>query len=88
MSDMVVNGVILNESISEHLRSLQDWEAKFLSELLDDAIGFRLGNSSFFEDDAKKFVGVLTTLHTARIQFLELIPDKRSEENKPKGGEK
>lgn len=86
MNDMTINGVVLNESISEHLRSLQDWEAKSLAGLLDDAIGFMLGNSSFFEDDARNFVEVLATLHNARIQFLELIPNMCLEDNKSKGG--
>ena len=66
MDNTTVNGIVLNDSISNCLLKLQNNRAASLAELLDDSIGFLL-----------EFLDVLATLHNARTEFLGLIPNQK-----------
>lgn len=77
MDNTTVNGIVLNDSISNCLLKLQNNRAASLAELLDDSIGFLLEYSGYFYDNSKTFLDVLATLHNARTEFLGLIPNQR-----------
>ena len=74
---LTVNGIVLNDSISNCLLKLQNNRAASLAELLDDSIGFLLEYSGYFYDNSKTFLDVLATLHNARTEFLGLIPNQK-----------
>ena len=77
MDNTTVNGIVLNDSISNCLLKLQNNRAASLAELLDDSIGFLLEYSGYFYDNSKTFLDVLATLHNARTEFLGLIPNQK-----------
>lgn len=77
MKNVTVNEIVLNESISKNLLSLQKFRAASLAELLDDSIGFLLENNNCFFDKPQAFLDVLATLHDARTEFLGLIPNEK-----------
>ena len=72
-----VNGIVLDDSISNCLLKLQNNRAASLAELLDDSIGFLLEYSGYFYDNSKTFLDILATLHNARTEFLGLIPNQK-----------
>ena len=76
MDNTTVNGIVLDDSISNCLLKLQNNRAASLAELLDDSIGFLLEYSGYFYDNSKTFLDVLATLHNARTEFLGLIPNR------------
>ena len=77
MDNTTVNGIVLDDSISNCLLKLQNNRAASLAELLDDSIGFLLEYSGYFYDNSKTFLDVLATLHNARTEFLGLIPKQK-----------
>ena len=77
MDNTTVNGIVLDDSISNCLLKLQNNRAASLAELLDDSIGFLLEYSGYFYDNSKTFLDVLATLHNARSEFLGLIPNQK-----------
>ena len=77
MDNTTVNGIVLDDSISNCLLKLQNNRAASLAELLDDSIGFLLEYSGYFYDNSKTFLDVLATLHNARTEFLGLIPNQK-----------
>ena len=84
MDNTTVNGIVLNDSISNCLLKLQNNRAASLAELLDDSIGFLLEYSGYFYDNSKTFLDVLATLHMKKpIGFRSYQndeePDKRDE---------
>lgn len=76
MNTTKVNGVVLNDKISKNLSILQDNYAHALASGLDDAIGFLLEDSSSSNSEPKALINVLCTLHNARTEFLNLIPEE------------
>ena len=76
MDNTTVNGIVLDDSISNCLLKLQNNRAASLAELLDDSIGFLLEYSGYFYDNSKTFLDILATLHNARTEFLGLIPNQ------------
>ena len=77
MDNTTVNGIVLDDSISNCLLKLQNNRAASLAELLDDSIGFLLEYSGYFYDNSKTFLDILATLHNARTEFLGLIPNQK-----------
>lgn len=69
MDNTTVNGIVLDDSISNCLLKLQNNRAASLAELLDDSIGFLLEYSGYFYDNSKTFLDILATLHNARTEF-------------------
>ena len=59
MDNTTVNGIVLDDSISNCLLKLQNNRAASLAELLDDSIGFLLEYSGYFYDNSKTFLDVL-----------------------------
>lgn len=47
MTETIINGVVLDDSIAKRLSDLQNGQATFLANLLDDSIGFLLEYNSF-----------------------------------------
>lgn len=80
MKDTNINGVILNEDISQRLAKLQNGNAKSLASFLDDATRFLLDNYQFFDGNEKDLLDVLCTLHTVRTEILGLIPEEKGGE--------
>lgn len=74
MNAAYVNGVVLNECISNKLGELQQGYAVAIAEGLDNAIGFLLEKTYIEDSDPKELLGVLSTLHNARIELLALVP--------------
>lgn len=71
-----VNGIVLNEQISENLYKLQDGYADALACEIDEAISFLLENRSMLVEDSNELLNILGTLHCARVEFLGLIPQR------------
>lgn len=71
-----VNGIVLNEQISENLCKLQDGYADVLACEIDEAISFLLENRSMLADDGNELLNILGTLHYAKVEFLGLIPQR------------
>lgn len=71
-----INGVVLNERISENLVKLQDGYASVLASGLNDVIGFLLENRVSFDGDSKEILNVLETLYYARTELMALVPQK------------
>lgn len=59
MTETIINGVVLDDSIAKRLSDLQNGQATFLANLLDDSIGFLLEYNSFFTNNSSGFVDVL-----------------------------
>lgn len=74
MNANVVNGVVLNDTISEELALLQGGYARVIADELDESIGFLLEQSSYFDDKPKVFLDLLKLLHVSRTVLLNLIP--------------
>ncbi len=55
MDNTTVNGIVLDDSISNCLLKLQNNRAASLAELLDDSIGFLLEYSGYFYDNSKRW---------------------------------
>lgn len=70
-----LNGIILDDSITKRLSSLQQGYADAIVSGLDYAIGFILENVDSSDLDPKKLINVLGSLHNARTELLGLIPD-------------
>ena len=77
MDNTTVNGIVLNDSISNCLLKLQNNRAASLAELLDDSIGFLLEYSGYFYDNSKTFLDVLAIGFRSYQNDEE--PDKRDE---------
>lgn len=80
MTETNVNGVVLDDSIAKRLSNLQNGQAAFLANLLDDSIGFLLEYNNFFTDNSSGFVNVLAVLHHARTELLGIVPEKKGGE--------
>ena len=74
MSATIVNGVIIDDTISKALIGLQEWYADALATGLDGAIGFLLENSNYLNGDDRELLNVLGTLHNAKTEILALVP--------------
>ena len=77
MTETIINGVVLDDSIAKRLSDLQNGQATFLANLLDDSIGFLLEYNSFFTNNSSGFVDVLAVLHNARTELLGIVPEKK-----------
>ena len=62
MDNTTVNGIVLDDSISNCLLKLQNNRAASLAELLDDSIGFLLEYSGYFYDNSKTFFGCFSNI--------------------------
>lgn len=62
MDNTTVNGIVLNDSISNCLLKLQNNRAASLAELLDDSIGFLLEYSGYFYDKFKNIFGCFSNI--------------------------
>lgn len=77
MNANVVNGVVLNDTISEELALLQGGYARVIADELDESIGFLLEQSSYFDDKTKTFLELLKILHVSRTVLLNLVPKEK-----------
>ena len=77
MDNTTVNGIVLNDSISNCLLKLQNNRAASLAELLDDSIGFLLEYSGYFYDNSKTFLDVLATLHSRALKRQKLADNQQ-----------
>lgn len=77
MTEINVNGVVLNDSIAKRLSDLQNGNAKLIAGFLDNSIGFLLGNSQYFCGAERELLDVLSSLNIARTELLGIIPEKK-----------
>lgn len=77
-----VNGVVLNERISNKLANLQDGYAAAIISGLDEAFGFLLENTESLSCSSKELLNILSTLHNAKMELLALIPQKEEKGDK------
>lgn len=71
-----INGVILNERISQKLCFLQEGYATAIAYGLDNAIGYILEEAGSECNKPKVLIEVLATLHNAKTELLSLLPLK------------
>ena len=77
MNTTTINGVVLNERISQKLSFLQKGYAAAIASGLDDAIGYLLEEIGNECTNPQKLINVLSTLHNAKTELLNLLPLKQ-----------
>lgn len=81
MSEMNVNGIVLDDAITKQLAELQDDYARILSDGLGEIMSFILEDCLIHcRNEEKMMLGYIQTLHGTQKALLNLVP-------KRKGGE-
>lgn len=81
MSEMNVNGIVLDDVVTGQLSELQDEYGRALSDSLGDVMDFILTDcTSKLHGREKELLSYVETLHDARKVLLKLVPKKRGGE--------
>lgn len=79
MNATTINGIILDERITQSIISLQGDYGKAIARGLDDAIGYLLEVVGLECNDPRKLLNILSTLHNARTELLGIIPEQEGD---------
>ena len=78
MSEVNVNGIVLDDAITKQLATLQDEYARVLSDGLSDIMDYILEESVLYSTNKeKKLLEYIETIHAVRKALLKLVPQKK-----------
>lgn len=81
MSEMNVNGIVLNDIVTKQLSQLQDEYARVLSDGLSNIMDFILEDCVLHSTSGeKKLLEYIETIHAVRKTLLRLVPQKKGGE--------
>lgn len=78
MSEVNVNGIVLDDAVTKQLAALQDEYARILSDGLSDIMDYILEECVLHStNEEKKLLGYIETIHAVRKALLKLVPQKK-----------
>lgn len=81
MSEVNVNGIVLDDAITKQLSALQDNDARALSDGLSVVMDFILSDcTSQFNGREKDLLCYVEAIHEVRKVLLKLVPQKKGGE--------
>ena len=81
MSEVNVNGIVLDDAITKQLATLQDEYARILSDGLSDIMDFILEDCALHSTNKeKKLLEYIETIHSVRKALMKLVPKKKGGE--------